>query len=146
MSTTRVLPRLGVAVGTLFAILWAASPALAADAITASISGLASTLTAGDRNADGFATTMRNRTKAEIQPVRRVIVVRLTGVSQENVRVVRGGQPLTVTAAAAGEVQFSDTLQIRLGPDGKNGDTAREDHGIQFLAGAPNGRGELLFQ
>jgi hypothetical protein len=146
MSTARVLPRLGVAVGALLAALLVGSPAFAADPVSTSISGMSSSFTAGARNADSFTLTMSNETKNDIQPIRRIIVVRLPGLTPQQVRISRGGLPLAGQASAAGEVRAADMLQDSLGPKGKARDQSKADYTIQFLAGAPGGKGDLTFQ
>lgn len=146
MSRTRVFARLGVAVGAVLALVWVSSPAFAADAVELSISNLSSTLTAGANRADGFRTTMKNRTDADIQPIRRFIVVHLPGIKPENVRIFQGLLPLQSQSAGADQVRVADSLQVHLGPHNKANDESRQDFAIQLGAGTPNGRGEVIFQ
>jgi hypothetical protein len=146
MSTTRVFARLGVTVGAAVAALWVASPAFAADPVRTDISGLSSTFTAGAGRPDSFRADMQNNTDTELQPVRRVIVVRLAGVTPDNVRIYQGSMPLPLQSGGPDEVGAADLLQVRLAPNGKHGDSSNQTFGIQFTSSAPNGRGEVIFQ
>jgi hypothetical protein len=146
MSTTRVFARLGVTVGAAVAMLWVASPAFATDPVSTDISGLSSTFTAGAGKPDSFRTDMQNNTDTEIQPIRRVIVVRLAGVTPDSVRISQGPMALPLQSGGQDEVVASDFLQVRLAPNGKHGDSLNQNFTIQFTSGAPNGDGEVIFQ
>jgi hypothetical protein len=146
MSTTRVFARLGVTVGAAVATLWVASPAFAADPVSTDISGLSSNFTAGAGRQDSFRADMQNNTDTELQPVRRVIVVRLAGVTPDSVRIYQGSMPLPLQSGGPDEVAAADFLQVRLAPNGKHGDSSSQNFGIQFTSSAPNGRGEVIFQ
>jgi hypothetical protein len=146
MSTTRVFARLGVTVGAAVATLWVASPAFAADPVSTDINGLSSNFTAGAGRQDSFRADMQNNTDNEIQPVRRVIVVRLAGVTPDSVRIYQGSMPLPLQSGGRDEVAAADFLQVRLAPKGKHGDSSSQNFGIQFTSSAPNGKGEVIFQ
>jgi hypothetical protein len=142
MSSRKVLSRLAAATATATAVGAAvlalfAAPAYAEDAVDVDINGLASGMAAGDRP-DAFAIRMQNRTKAEIQPIRRTFVIRLEGLPAEAVRMTRGHDPLP--ASGFGEVQVIDGLNVRLGPDGRSGDSVTTAYTIQFAESAPGGR------
>lgn len=145
MPTRKVLRRLAAAsaAGAVVATLAFAAPAHAEDAVAVNISGLASTLNAGSRG-DGFSVRMQNRTKTEIFPIRKTFVIRLEGLTAESVRITRGNLPLP--ASGSGEVRVIDPLPVRLGPDGKNGDSQSTSYGIQFAEGAPAGRASVTFE
>ena len=145
MSSTRVFARLGVTVGAILASLWVASPAFADDAVQTDITGLASTFTAGARG-DTFRATMENNTDAEIQPIRRTLLVRLAGIAPSNVHIFTGLLPLPAQSAGPDEVRFAEILQVRLGPKNKNGDELRQEYSIQFTSDTPNGKGEVIFE
>jgi hypothetical protein len=146
MSTTRVFARLGVTVGAAVATLWVASPAFAADPVNTDISGLSANFTAGASRPDSFRADMQNNTDTDLQPVRRVIVVRLAGITPDSVRIYQGSMPLPLQSGGRDEVGAADLLQVRLAPKGKHGDSSSQNFGIQFTSSAPNGRGEVIFQ
>jgi hypothetical protein len=142
MSPRKVLCRraaaavTAIAVGAAAVALFAA-PAYAESPVDVNLSGLASGMTVGDRR-DAFAVRMQNRTKAEIQPIRRTFLIRLEGLPAEAVRITRGLEPLP--ASGFGEVQVIDGLNVRLGPDGRAGDSVTTPYTIQFAEGSPGGK------
>jgi hypothetical protein len=148
MSTAKLLPRLTAAAvaatGAVFAALSIASPAYAADPVQTDISSLSSQITAGSR-ADGFRVTMENQTNTEINTIRRSFVIKLPGLTANNVRIILEGRQLQLSGST-GELRASDTLPIRLGPRGKAGSKVTDTYSIQFGATTPNGRVDLTFQ
>jgi hypothetical protein len=148
MSTTRVHRRLAAALaataGGVVLTLSLAAPAFAAESIDVNVN-LSSSATAGSRPGS-LRTTMQNRTDAEIRQIRRVIVIRLAGLTPSSVRVTHGIQPMQMQSGTAGEVLAIDSLQVRLGPSGHGGSTTRDDYAIAFLASSPNGKAGVTFQ
>lgn len=146
MSRTRVLTRLGVTMAAASAVLWPSTAAFAASPVAASIGNLSSAIVAG-APAEGFQVTMQNRTRNEITSIRRVLVLRASGLSVAHIRgVTISAQPLSVQQGASGEVRAVDSQLVRLGPSGKDGDDLRTEYTIELDASAPATRTEVIFQ
>ncbi|HEX6869576.1 MAG TPA: hypothetical protein VF163_00635 [Micromonosporaceae bacterium] len=143
MSRVRMLARLTAVGATVAALtLPTASPAAAGDGdIDVNLSGLSSSLTAGG-NGDSFSVRMQNQTGNEFI-VRRVFIVKLPGLTAEQVQISRGA-PLPKESPSPGEVRFLDIFGVRLNADGKRGDSVSNNFQIRFGEGAPAGEARVI--
>jgi hypothetical protein len=98
-------------------------------------------MTPGSR-ADTFTVKAENKTKTDLAPLKRVIVIRLAGLPMDAVRISRGLLPLAVSGST-GQVVFTDQLQFSLRRDGVSGDSATATYSLQFLSQAPGGRATI---
>jgi hypothetical protein len=138
------------AAGAALAAIAVASPAWAAGEVTARISGLNSTLTAGGRG-DGFTATLTNNTKNIYTDVRRVMLIQMGGLTAAEVHVSRSfnGQPfgnLVTQSMGAGVVRIVDESPAVLGTGGRRGASVNASYQLSFDAQTPAGQASMVLQ
>ncbi len=137
-TTRRAATAIAAAAVAVFASLAVAAPARADGEVKVSLQGLASSMTAGGRG-DGFSVRLENNTDQPLLNVRRVIAVRLAGLTGDGVHITRGSFELQKSATGPGEIIFSeagDSLE-------PNGRAQTRNYQLTFTASAPAGRAQV---
>jgi hypothetical protein len=142
MSTSRVLPRLAAAAlaGLVLAAIGFAAPAFAANAVDVNLNSVTTNVTAGSR-ADNFSVSFRNNTN-EAFNVKVVFGVKLTGVTRDQVRIVRAPVTDLPHSESGGQIVFTDPVTIAF----LARTSSTVNYAIQFLPGAPSGRATLTVE
>jgi hypothetical protein len=139
MSTSRVLSRFAVvAAGLVLATVGLAVPANAADTIEVKLGGVNSSMTAGSRS-DSFSATFRNNSNNTLD-VRIFLAVKLNGLTNDQVRIVRAPGSELPHQESGGQIVFNDPATIAFLP---HGGPRTVTYTIQFISGAPSGRATL---